>query len=85
MIGSLIDMSIVQGGPGFPVLLPVLYGYISTGQYNYEFLTNSTVPDFHVQSLLAEVRFVCGSSVMLSAVKCKWLYDGLIKYLFVFV
>ena len=65
MLGSLIAMSIIQGGPGFPLLLPLLYGYISTGHYNLELLTDSNVPDFQVHTLLAEVCM----SIMLYIVK----------------
>ena len=32
-IGKLVATSIIQGGPGFPVLLPAVYNYICTGEY----------------------------------------------------
>lgn len=48
-------MSALQGGPGFPVLLPALYKYISMGQYDLEDLTDEDVPDCEVQRLLAAV------------------------------
>ena len=55
MLGNLVSMSAMQGGPGFPVLLPAAYDYITTGQYHTLDLTDSDVPDHQVRSLLAEV------------------------------
>lgn len=55
MIGSLVAMSIVQGGPGFPLFLPQVVTYISTGHYDVEPLTDTDVPDWQVQYLLTEV------------------------------
>ena len=48
MLGNLVAMSSLQGGPGFPVL-PVIYEYISTGKYNVQNITNADVPDCQVQ------------------------------------
>lgn len=31
VLGKVIAHSLVQGGPGFPYLAPVIYSYISTG------------------------------------------------------
>ena len=55
MMGTLIVMSALQGGPGFPVLLPEVYDYIVSGEYQPQDLKDSDVPDYRVQLLLAEV------------------------------
>lgn len=34
MMGTLVAMSVTQGGPGFPVFLPVIYDYIAMGEYS---------------------------------------------------
>ena len=57
MLGTLVSMSVVQGGPGFPVLLPAVYEYITTGQYRPQDIWDTDVPDSQVQSLLAQVCF----------------------------
>lgn len=54
-IGTLTGMSAVQGGPGLPLFLPVVYQYISTGTYSVGNVADKDVPDIHVQSLLSEV------------------------------
>ncbi len=41
----MIATSIVQGGPGFPVLHPVVYKYITTGEYLGLVVDDSDVPD----------------------------------------
>ena len=33
MRGKLIATSIIQGGPGFPMMMPAAYHYISCGDY----------------------------------------------------
>lgn len=48
-------MSIVQGGPGLPILSPVVYDYISSGHYCPEKIVDSDVPNLDVQLLLAQV------------------------------
>ena len=55
MLGTLVSMSIVQGGPGFPAFLPVVYDYMTTGQYNATEILNDDVPNLEVQTLLTEV------------------------------
>ena len=48
-------MCIVQGGPGFPVLHPAVYGYLVSGKYMGEIVDDSDVPDLLVCDLLAKV------------------------------
>ena len=43
-------MCIVQGGPGFPVLHPAVYGYLVSGKYMGEITDGSDIRD-----LLAKV------------------------------
>ena len=38
-------MCIVQGGPGFPMLHPAAYKYLTTGQYMGQIIEDSDVPD----------------------------------------
>ena len=59
MVGILVSMSAVQGGPGFPNLLPVVYDYLSKGQYNPEDICIGDVPDYQVRALLTEVCCYC--------------------------
>ena len=56
LVGTLIAMSSVQGGPGFPVLLPALYNYVAMGHYSLDDVSDSDVPDLHVQDLLSQVH-----------------------------
>ena len=55
-VGKLIATSILQGGDGFPVVLPALYDYISMGTYSADSLDTSMVPDPLVKNLLQQVR-----------------------------
>ena len=55
MLGTLVSMSVVQGGPGFPVLLPVVYDYIVKGQYSLHDIADTDIPDLEVQTLISEV------------------------------
>lgn len=55
MLGKLVATSIIQGGRGFPVLLPAAYSYICKEEY----LGNlGETPDPLVSSLLEQVRIV---------------------------
>lgn len=47
-------MSIVQGGSGFPVFLPGVYHYLTTGEY-LGVIPDSQVPDTQVRQLLLQV------------------------------
>ena len=49
----------LQGGPGFPTLLPLVYQYIVTGNYDPHDIHVDDVPDYQVQSLLSEVKRKC--------------------------
>lgn len=53
----MLATSIVQGGPGFPVLLPALYNYIVSGKYIGEVADDSDVPDPVIRQLLKMVCF----------------------------
>ena len=55
MLSNLVAISVVQGGPGFPVFLPVIYDYIATGEYIVKDIQDPDVPDCQVQCLLAKV------------------------------
>ena len=48
-------MSIVQGGPGFPVMLPAAYHYLTTHDYIGQLVNDSDVPDPFVLELLTKV------------------------------
>ncbi len=52
----MIATSIVQGGPGFPVLHPVVYKYITTGEYLGLVVDDSDVPDPFIKQLLDQVK-----------------------------
>lgn len=71
-MGILIATSIVQGGPGFPVLAPHIYEYITTGDYLNASagITIRDFPDPEVRHLLAEV------STEWKARKLIVLYEG---------
>lgn len=56
LIGKLVATSILQGGCGLPVLHPVLYHYLTTGEYMGLITRDEDVPDLQVQQLLKEVR-----------------------------
>ena len=49
----------LQGGPGFPTLLPLVYQYIVTGNYDPHDIHVDDVADYQVQSLLSEVKRKC--------------------------
>ena len=53
VIGKLVAMSIVQGGPGFPVMLPAAFNYLTTHQYIGQLVKDSDVPDPFVLELLS--------------------------------
>lgn len=53
MIGKLVATSIIQGGPGLPVLLPAAYRYICYNDYRGEEI--GIVPDPFVRKLLDDV------------------------------
>ncbi len=52
MIGKLVATSIVQGGPGFPVLLPAAYSYICSEAYMDKI---TDIPDPLVKTLVEDV------------------------------
>ena len=54
LIGKVVAMSIVQGGSGFPVFLPGLYHYLTTGEY-LGLISDSQAPDTQVRELLLQV------------------------------
>ena len=47
--------SILQGGPGFPLLHPAAYSYICGEEYTDKFSDNADVPDPLVRDLLDRV------------------------------
>jgi len=55
ILGMYVGMSIVQVGPGFPCFLPVVYKYLSTGEYLNNYVNDSDVPDAGARQLLHEV------------------------------
>ena len=62
-------MSIIQGGPGFPVLSLPVYKYLCTRQFNGLAITNEDVPNDEVYRLLTKVytyftAFVHGYNVL---------------------
>ena len=48
-------MSVVQGGSGFPELLPATYHYVTTGEYLGQVVDDSSVPDPQIRQLLHQV------------------------------
>lgn len=48
-------MSIVQGGPGLPVMLPAAYHYLTTHEYINQIVEDTDVPDPYVLDLLHKV------------------------------
>lgn len=54
-MGVLVAMSVLQGQPGFPVLLLAVFEYIVSGEYSAATLTEEDAPDYEVKSLLANV------------------------------
>ena len=48
-------ISIVQGGPGFPVLLPALYQYFCTGECTNLPIEDCDVPHHEAKKLLMQV------------------------------
>ena len=55
VLGKLVATSIIQGGPGFPVLSPAAYNYLSSGKFIDQF---SAIPDPLISSLLDQVRIL---------------------------
>ena len=54
-------MSALQGGPGLPLLLPAVYGYMVTRDHpRPEALSAEDVPHYEVKTLLEEVCVVLG-------------------------
>ena len=58
MLGILMAMSILQGGPSLPIFSPVVYDYMSTNQYDPHRLSNKDVPERNVRHLLEQVRTI---------------------------
>ena len=57
MMGKLIATSVVQGGPGLPVLIPAVYRYIATSSYSPEWMPGITdFPDPFIRNLLQQVK-----------------------------
>ena len=50
--------SIVQGGPGFPVMLPAAYHYMSTEQILDHDIVKDDIPDPMISRLFEEVKGV---------------------------
>ena len=48
-------MSIVQGGPGFPVMLPAAYHYLTTKEYIGQLVDDLDAPDPQMFELLYKV------------------------------
>ena len=63
MIGKVIAMSIVQGGCGFPVLLPAAYHYLTTGEYLGQIVDDNVVPDPQIRHLLRQVNYLKNTPV----------------------
>ena len=55
-MGTLIAMSVVQGGIGFPVLAPHVYQYMASGDYLSICLPIEDIPDPQVRDLLSQVE-----------------------------
>lgn len=53
MIGKLVATSIIQGGPGLPVLLPAAYRYVCYNECHGEEI--DIVPDPVIRNLLERV------------------------------
>ena len=56
-IGKLVAMSIVQGGPGLPMLHPSIFHYIASNEYVSQVIDDEEVADPDVRSLLQKVIF----------------------------
>ena len=54
-LGILIGMSIVQGGPGLPMLHPAVYQYMTTGKYLDVNMSVKGIPDAGVRILIDQV------------------------------
>ena len=55
-------MSALQGGPGLPLLLPAVYGYmVRRGNPRPEALSAEDVPHYEVKTLLEKVCVVSGA------------------------
>ena len=63
MIGKVITMLIVQGGCGFPVLLPAAYHYLTTGEYLGQIVDDNVVPDPQIRHLLRQVNYLKNTPV----------------------
>ena len=58
--GQYVAMSIIQGGPGFPVLSPPLFKYLSARNFHNGLeISNEDVPNDEVYVLLKKVFTVC--------------------------
>ena len=51
VIGKLIMMRIVKGGPGFPVILPAAHHYFTTHEHIGQLVKDADVPDLFVLEL----------------------------------
>lgn len=51
-------MSTIQGGPGFPVLHPSVYQYMTTGKYINADVLVKDIPDAGVRDLIDQVFLV---------------------------
>ena len=58
-------MSIVQGGPGLPILHPCLFQYLVSGELTNLNLNDSDVPDPNVRCMLQMVSCCISVIIML--------------------
>ena len=55
VVGMYIGMSVLQGGPGLPVLSKYLYNYLTNGEYINLDIKISDVPEPGARALLEKV------------------------------
>ena len=58
-LGILIGMSVVQGGPGLPILHPAVYQYMTTGKYIDVNMSVKGIPVKTLESELSLTRYFC--------------------------
>ncbi|XP_056134825.1 uncharacterized protein LOC130111618 [Lampris incognitus] len=63
-IGEIFAVSIVQGGPPPNFFMPWCYNFISTGELDYETVTEGNVADPKLKELIRTIRAADGTSVL---------------------
>ena len=56
-----IAISITQGGPGLPVLIPAIYNYMTSGDIKSLKIEDEDIPNDTINEIVKQVTFNCNN------------------------